>query len=123
MNRLIHRYRAIARALTSIGAVVIVVLSVVPAADRPVTGAGQSLEHLSAFGLVAGLFAVGYRLPLALRLLIPAVFCAAVEVLQIPLPSRHARISDFVVDIIASWAAIAIVLGGQLVVRITRVKN
>ena len=123
MNRLIYRYRAIARALTSIGAVAIVVLSVVPAADRPVTGAGQSLEHLSAFGLVAGLFAVGYRLPLALRLLIPAVFCAAVEALQIPLPSRHARISDFVVDIIASWAAIAIVLGGQLVVRITRVKS
>ena len=120
MNWLIDRYRTIARGLTWVGVVAIVVLSVAPAADRPVTGAGQSFEHFSAFALVAAMFAIGYRLPLAQRLFTATVFCAGIELLQIPLPSRHARISDFAIDVVASWVAIAVVLSSEFAIPALR---
>jgi len=40
----------VARALAWIGIFAIIVLSVVPAVDRPVTGLGQWFEHFTAFG-------------------------------------------------------------------------
>ena len=42
----------------------IIVLSVVPANDRPVSGVGQGFEHFTAFALVGGAFAIGYRFSL-----------------------------------------------------------
>ena len=99
----------VARVLAWLGAIAIVILSVVPAADRPVTGAGQDPEHFAAFGLVAAAFAVGYRFSLAKSLLVAFAFCAAVELLQVPLPTRHARLSDFIVDLVtASLLIVAI---------------
>jgi VanZ like family len=89
-----------------IGILAIIILSVVPAADRPVTGAGQSLEHLTAFAIVGGAFAIGYRLSLMQLMLLAVLFCAGIELLQIPLPTRHARVSDFLVD--AAGACLAI---------------
>jgi hypothetical protein len=56
-----HFSRMAARALAWVGILAIIVLSVVPSVDRPVTGAGQLLEHSTAFGLVAGVFAISYR--------------------------------------------------------------
>ena len=106
---LIKHYRVIARALTWIGVLMIVVLSTVPAADRPVTGAGHSTEHFAAFALVAGVFAVGYGVSLVPRLLYAAVFCGAIELLQVPLPTRHARANDFIIDLLVAWAAIVVV--------------
>jgi hypothetical protein len=44
-----------------IGIFAIIVLSVVPANDRPVSGVGQGFEHFTAFALVGGAFAIGYR--------------------------------------------------------------
>jgi hypothetical protein len=115
MSWLIDRYQTMARALAWIGVVAIVALSVVPAADSPVTGAGQSVEHFSAFALVAGMFAVGYRLSLARRLFFAILFCAGIELLQTPLPTRHARMSDFIIDVIASWVAIAVVFSSEII--------
>jgi hypothetical protein len=108
---LINLCRIIARPLSWFGALAIIVLSVVPAADRPVTGAGSPLEHLAAFALVAGLFAIGYRLSLVARFMTALAFCAGIEVLQMPLPTRHARLGDFVIDLVTSWCAIAVVAG------------
>ena len=63
--------------------------------DRPVSGVGRGREHFTAFALVGAVFAIGYRFSL-IRLLVLAVFyCAGIELLQIPLPTRHARVSDF----------------------------
>ena len=117
-NWIIHRYRAIARVLTWVGASTIIILSVVPASDRPVTGGGQSFEHLTAFGLVAGMFAFGFQLSLVRRLFVAFLFCGGVEMLQAPLATRHARVSDFVIDLIASWVAIASVHGGEMLIRV-----
>jgi hypothetical protein len=64
MDWLISRYTVVARTLAWIGILAIIVLSVVPANDRPVSGVGQGLEHFTAFALVGGAFAIGYRFSL-----------------------------------------------------------
>ena len=88
----------IARALTWAGALTIIYLSIVPAVDRPVTGAGQWAEHFSAFASVAVCFAIGCRLSPIRLVTLAILFCGGVESLQVPLPTRHARVSDLVID-------------------------
>jgi hypothetical protein len=105
----IGHYRAAARALAWGGILAIIVLSVVPAVDRPVTGAGQGFEHFTAFALVAGVFAIGYRLSLIRLLLLAFFYCGGIELLQVPLPTRHARISDFAIDFLGACFAIGFV--------------
>lgn len=107
----------VARVLAWLGATAIVILSIVPAADRPVTGAGHAPEHFAAFALVAAAFTVGYRFSLAKNLLVTFVFCAAVELLQVPLPTRHARLSDFVVDLATAWLIVAAMRAWLLLFR------
>jgi hypothetical protein len=54
----INHFTGMTRVMAWMGILAIVILSVVPAADRPVTGAGQLLEHLTAFAIVGGAFAL-----------------------------------------------------------------
>jgi VanZ family protein len=86
--------------------IAIIVLSVVPTTDRPVTGSGQAFEHFTAFALVGGAFAIGYRLSLTRLLLLAVLFCGGIELLQVPLSTRHARVSDFLVDTVGAAVAI-----------------
>ena len=109
MNWFIDHYRAVARALAWVGILAIIYLSVVPAIDRPITGAGQLFEHFTAFALVAGVFATAYRLSLIRLLLLAFFFCGGIELLQVPLPTRHARISDFAIDFVGACFAIGFV--------------
>jgi VanZ family protein len=113
VNWLIRCNRVVARALAWVGILAIIVLTVVPAADRPVTGAGQLIEHFTAFALVAGVFAIGYNLSIIRLLLVAFFFCGGVELLQVPLPTRHARVSDFAIDFVGSCFAIGVVLAGN----------
>jgi hypothetical protein len=87
----------------------IVILSVVPANERPTPGAAPGFAHLTAFGLVADVFAIGYRLSLMRLLLMALLFCGGIELLQVPLPTRHPRLSDFIVDVGGAWAAMCLV--------------
>ena len=109
VNWLINHYRVFTCVLAWTGILAIIVLSVVPAAERPVTGTGQSFEHFTAFALVAGAFALSYRLSLTRLLLLAFFFCGAIELLQVPLPTRHARVSDFVIDFVGACFAIWLV--------------
>jgi len=89
-------------------ALAIIVLSVSPASVRPVTGAGQGLEHLSIFIVLGMAFGFGYprrflRLTLAL-----IVFTLAIEIAQIWVPGRHARLSDFLIDAAASCLGVGL---------------
>ena len=120
MDWWIAHYRLVARALAWVGILAIVVLSVVPAADRPATGSGPPVEHFAAFTLVAGAFAIGYRLSLIRLVLLAFFFCGGVELLQVPLPTRHARIGDFVIDFVASCFAIVVVLVSEILIGIRR---
>jgi hypothetical protein len=105
------------RVLAWLGVAAIVVLSVVPAVDRPVTGVGQFSEHFVAFSLVAGIFAIGYRFSFVRLLLLALIFCGGVELLQVPLPTRHARLSDLVIDFGAACFGIWLVRAGASIAQ------
>ena len=122
MKLLIGHYQMVARALAWVGILAIIVLSVVPAADRPVTGPGMSwhlFEHITAFALVAGTFAIGYRFSLTRLFWLAFFFCGGIELLQIPLPTRHARVSDFIIDFAASYFAMGIVFVGEWLIGLS----
>jgi VanZ family protein len=85
-----------------------IVLTVVPSASRPLTGFPHAIEHFCFFLLCGLAFAAGYpRRELALAMMAVA-FTAALETLQVRIPGRHARLSDFLVDACAMLAEIAI---------------
>jgi VanZ family protein len=93
--------------------VVLLVLTVVPAAERPVTGLQHDLEHFAAFALCGMLVAGSFEAKTSLLVLAGAAYSLLLECLQIPLPTRHARFEDFIVDSIAFAV-------GVLFVRISR---
>jgi VanZ family protein len=78
----------------------LVLVTVVPASERPVTGIQHHLEHGLAFFVAGFCFALAFEFSIAWTLSAAVAFTLALECLQIPLPSRHARLSDFVVDTI-----------------------
>jgi VanZ family protein len=110
------RYQIAARVLAWIGIVGIIILSVIPATARPTPAQdlfgellGHLFEHVAAFALVAAMFAIGYRYSLARLLLLVFCFCGGIELLQIPFPTRHARLSDFIINFVASGVAVIVV--------------
>jgi hypothetical protein len=109
MNCSIDHCRGIVRAVAWFGVSAILLLTILPADERPITGIGQSFEHFMAFGLVAGVFAIGYRFSLIHLLVMALLFCGGIELLQVPLPTRHARVSDFAIDFLGSSVAICLV--------------
>jgi VanZ family protein len=113
-----NQYLIIVRTLAWLGIAAVVILSVIPADERPVPGnwisfIGHELEHFAAFAVVAGTFAVGYRFTLSRLTLLALLFCGGIELLQIPLPTRHARVSDFIIDFIGASFAIGLVAVGD----------
>src|SRR5215510_7239632 len=88
---------------------IIVVLSLSPASVRPTTGAPHDLEHLLIFLATGMAFGFGYpdrfRLP---TIIAQPTFAAAIEVTQIWAPGRHARMSDFLVDAVASCLGVGL---------------
>jgi VanZ family protein len=79
----------------------IAVLSVAPAALRPETGAPNKLEHFLIYFAAGFAFGLGYRFARALLAILSVMFCGCIEVLQLFVPGRHARLSDFIVDALA----------------------
>jgi VanZ family protein len=102
-----------ARIVAWILAIIITTLSVVPAWLRPETEVPHHLEHFAAFFIAGIAFGLGYdRRPILISIALLA-FTALIEVAQIFVPGRHARLSDFIVDAIA-------VLSGAILVDIAR---
>ena len=77
--------------------VTIVVLSVVPPEDRPVTPAPHNFEHVAIFVATGLAFGLGYSRHLV-QVFGLIAFSAAIELIQLGIPGRHARVSDFAVD-------------------------
>ena len=94
-------------------ALAIVVLSVVPPSERAVTGAPHNLEHLGIYLLTGIAFALAYREQLIVAAAGLAAFSGLVELAQLGVPGRHARLSDFVVDAVAACAGVATVAIGE----------
>jgi VanZ family protein len=76
----------------------LVVVTVVPASERPVTGVQHGYEHFLAFSFVGFTFALAYSRPPILLMLAAIGFALFLELLQIPLPTKHARLEDFLTD-------------------------
>ena len=90
-------------------AAAIVVLSLVPATLRPETGLPHNFEHFAIYWATGLAFALGYALtPLLASVLV--IFSGAVEILQLFVPGRHARLTDFIVDALASLIGLLTVL-------------
>jgi VanZ family protein len=83
-------------------------MTVVPAPLRLVTGLPHNIEHAVIFfaaGIAVGL---GYELRLSVVCSASVVFCAGLELVQLAIPGRHARVSDFIVDAAAACTGIGI---------------
>ncbi|MDQ2082023.1 hypothetical protein RA307_17685 [Xanthobacteraceae bacterium Astr-EGSB] len=92
----------------------LVMLTAVPAAERPDTGLPHDLEHFVAFLGAGGLLALTHKWS-AMRLAAGGIaFALLIELMQIPLSSRHARVLDFVVDAAAVVAGVLAVCGLKL---------
>lgn len=97
----------IARTFAWLFALSLTVLTVVPASARPETGVQHDLEHFIAFAMAGFLFAYAHKIRIAGLLACAVVFTLVLELLQIPLPTRHARLEDFVVNAAAVSIGIA----------------
>ena len=86
----------------------LVIVTVVPADERPITGLQHDIEHFLAFALAGLTFGFAYAQSLRVNLSSAFVFALALELSQIPLATRHARLRDFMVD--AAGACLGIVI-------------
>src|SRR6201989_2053193 len=78
-----------------------------PPSYRPHSALGQDGEHALAFVLVGLAFGLAYPRQRLLTAGIAVVLIGVLEMLQLWMPGRHARLEDFVVDALAACAGIA----------------
>jgi VanZ family protein len=96
-------------------ATAIVVLSVVPPTLRLETGLPHGIEHFVIYWGTGLAFALGYELKPALLATRLVFFSGAVEIAQLFVPGRHARLSDFIVD--ASAITVGVMAVSKLVTQ------
>ena len=89
-------------------AAALLISTVVPAAQRPYTGMQHDLEHVGAFLLLGALLGMAFRIKIPFLLLKGTAFTLALECIQIPLPTRHARLEDFAFDTVAVCVGVLI---------------
>lgn len=97
--------------------VAIVVLSVVPPTLRPETGLPHSLEHFGIFFTTGAAFGLAYHRSYLLLLPVLVIFAGCIEILQLIVPGRHARLSDFIVD------ALAVFVGAVMALLMRRISS
>lgn len=90
----------------------IVILSLVPPHLRPKTAAQHGLEHFTIFAATGFAFGLGYKRRHDLVPILLVMFSGAIEIAQLFVPGRHARLGDFIIDTIA--ACIGLVMASLL---------
>ena len=78
-----------------------------PSRYRPHSELGQDGEHVLAFLLVGLAFGLAYPRRRLLTAGIAVILIGVLEMLQLWMPGRHARLEDFIVDALAACAGIA----------------
>ncbi len=86
--------------------VAIVILSLVPPELRPRLGGLHALEHFVIFSATGLAFGLGYRPGYSTAIGL-VLFAGAIELAQLFVPGRHARLSDFIVDALAACVGVA----------------
>ncbi len=79
-------------------ATAIMVLSTVPPGLRPETVVPHNLEHFAIYWATGLAFGLGYERKHGLLAMPLVIFSGIVELIQLFVPGRHARLSDFIVD-------------------------
>jgi VanZ family protein len=79
-------------------AAAILVLSLVPPELRPETDIPHKAEHLLIFAAAGLAFGLAYDAKRGLLAVQLVIYAGAIEIAQLFVPGRHARLSDFVVD-------------------------
>jgi VanZ family protein len=80
-----------------------------PPSLRPHSNLGQDGEHALAFVLIGLAFALGYPRHRLLAAGLTVAFTGVLELLQLFVPGRHARLEDFLVDALATLGGFATV--------------
>jgi VanZ family protein len=80
----------------------IVSLSVVPPSLRPQTSAPHSVEHFTIFAAAGFAFGLGYKHRHDLLAVLLVIFSGSIEISQLFVLGRHARLGDFIIDAIAA---------------------
>jgi len=107
----------IGRVVAWLALAAIILLSLVPPGGRPTTFVPHKIEHAGIFfadGIAFGFAYLGYEWLLGIG---AVIFCAAIELAQLMIPGRHARLSDFFVDAAAVCVGI---FAGSTLTRMTR---
>jgi VanZ family protein len=95
----------------------LVIVTIVPADERPVSGLKHDWEHFIAFGLAGLMFGLAYTGHFRVLCLSAVVFTLALELSQIPLATRHARAEDFVVDAVGACLGIIVAQAFQKLMK------
>jgi VanZ family protein len=80
----------------------IVILSVVPPSLRPQTSAPHSVEHFTILAVTGFAFGLGHKRRHDLIAILLVIFSGAIEIAQLFVPGRHARLCDFIIDAVAA---------------------
>jgi VanZ family protein len=78
----------------------------VPPELRPTSAAPHDLEHFAIFAATGIAFGLSYGSRYLIAIIL-VLFAAMIEVGQLFVPGRHARLSDFIVDALASCIGLA----------------
>jgi VanZ family protein len=87
---------------------VIVYSTLAPFDMRPRLGTSVNLERFGAFALLAALFALHYPRRMVLVVLCVTAAAIGIELLQLSLADRHARMSDIVVKVAGGVSGVAV---------------
>jgi len=105
------RFVRIAKIASWTLAAAIIILSVVPPSLRPETGVPHEIEHFMMYAVTGFAFGVAYELRYVTLAIFLVLFAGLVEIAQLFVPGRHARLSDFIVDALAMCVgALAVML-------------
>jgi VanZ family protein len=83
-------------------AAAIIVLSIVPPAVRPETNASHNLEHFLIYSATGFAFGWSHQRRHDFLAVLLVLFSGGIEIAQLFMPGRHARLSDFIIDALAA---------------------
>jgi VanZ family protein len=80
----------------------IVILSLVPPSLRPETGTPHIFEHFIIYAVTGFAFGLGFKRRHDLLAICLVIFSGSIEIAQLFVSGRHARLSDFMIDAVAA---------------------
>ncbi len=88
----------------------LVVVTLAPVEMRPNIGSSVTIQHFSAFVVLGMLVSLSCRWRVLALVVVVIGIALTLELLQLAVPGRHARLIDFTVKSAGSLAGLAIVL-------------